>query len=66
MALPDDVSERLERRADRHGVSVEKAAADLLTESLAQDPFEFVGIVSNAEVAGAAADEALQQFDFGR
>lgn len=66
VSLPQDVADDLERRAKRDGVSLEEAAAAALRQFLAHDPFEFVGITRSKTITGERADEALNEFEFGR
>ena len=69
-ALRLDVKEptlrRLERRAEREGVSVDELAARLLDEAAEQDPYEFIGSTTGGPLYAERVDEALAETGFGK
>jgi hypothetical protein len=69
-ALKLDVKEptlrRLERRAQREGVSVDELATRLLDEAADQDPYEFIGAATGGARFAERVDEALAETGFGK
>lgn len=69
-ALKLDVKEstlrRLERRAQREGVSVDELAACLLGEAAEQDPYGFIGAANGGPLFAERVDEALAETGFGK
>ncbi len=57
---------RLERRAQREGVSVDELAARLLDEAAEQDPYEFNGAATGGPLYAERVDDALAETGFGK
>lgn len=64
--LEDDALTRLQRRADREGVTIDMLASKLLTAASQQDPYEFIGSFSSGLPTADRVDEALAELGFGR
>lgn len=62
----DATLSRLERRAQREGVSVDELAARLLDEAAEQDPYEFIGSATGGPLYAERVDEALAATGFGQ
>lgn len=64
--LKEPTLRRLERRAQREGVSVDALAARLLDEAAAQDPYEFIGATTGGPLYAEQVDNALAATGFGK
>ena len=63
--VPDDLVQRLERRAENEGVDPSGLAERALREFLDRDPMAFAGIIDSPALRGSLVDEALAESGFG-
>jgi hypothetical protein len=56
---------RLERRAEREGVTLDSLAARLLDEAAEHDPYEFIGAATGGTLLADDVDGALTRHGFG-
>ena len=55
----------LRARAERLGIDPEQLIARVIEQFIAQDPLEFVGVVSSDAMRGRDTDEQLARHGFG-